>query len=61
MTHDRRILKHEEQIEALTQQVPAWIRNLPRPVTPAIMPTFGPLAGGRVISTGIIVAQPFCA
>jgi crotonobetainyl-CoA:carnitine CoA-transferase CaiB-like acyl-CoA transferase len=59
MTHDRRILKHEEQIEALKQQVPAWIRNLKRPVTPAIVPIFGPLAGIRVVGTGIIVAQPY--
>jgi len=59
MAHDRRILKHEEQIEALKPQVPAWIRNLQRPVTPAIVPTFGPLEGIRVVGTGIIVAQPY--
>jgi crotonobetainyl-CoA:carnitine CoA-transferase CaiB-like acyl-CoA transferase len=59
MAHDRRILKHEEQIEALKQQVPEWIRNLKRPVTPAIVPPFGPLEGIRVVSTGIIVAQPY--
>jgi crotonobetainyl-CoA:carnitine CoA-transferase CaiB-like acyl-CoA transferase len=59
MTHDRRILKHEEQIEALKQQVPEWIRNLKRPVTPALVPPFGPLEGIRVVSTGIIVAQPY--
>jgi crotonobetainyl-CoA:carnitine CoA-transferase CaiB-like acyl-CoA transferase len=59
MAHDRRILKHEEQIEALTQQVPEWIRNLKRPMTPAIVPPFGPLEGIRVVSTGIIVAQPY--
>ena len=57
--HDRRILKHEEQIEALKQQVPEWISNLKRPVTPAIVPPFGPLEGIRVVSTGIIVAQPY--
>jgi crotonobetainyl-CoA:carnitine CoA-transferase CaiB-like acyl-CoA transferase len=59
MAHDRRILKHEEQIEALKQQVPEWIRNLKRPVTPAIVPPFGPLEGIRVVSIGIIVAQPY--
>ncbi len=59
MAHDRRILKHEEQIEALKPQVPAWIRNLKRPMTPAIVPTFGPLEGIRVVGTGIIVAQPY--
>src|ERR1051325_3897913 len=59
MTHDRRILKHEEQIEALKQQVPAWIRNLTRPVTPAIVPKFGPLEGIRVVGTGILIAQPY--
>jgi crotonobetainyl-CoA:carnitine CoA-transferase CaiB-like acyl-CoA transferase len=59
MAHDRRILKHEEQIEALKQQLPEWIRNLQRPVTPALVPPFGPLEGIRVVSTGIIVAQPY--
>ena len=59
MAHDRRILKHEEQIETLKQQVPEWIRNLKRPVTPAIVPPYGPLEGIRVVSTGIIVAQPY--
>jgi crotonobetainyl-CoA:carnitine CoA-transferase CaiB-like acyl-CoA transferase len=59
MAHDSRILKHEEQIEALKYQIPAWIRDLPRPATPALIPTFGALAGIRVVSTGIIVAQPY--
>src|SRR5579859_5145764 len=59
MGHDQRILKHEEQIEDLKRQVPTWIKALPRPVTPAIIPTFGPLTGIRVVSTGIIVAQPY--
>jgi crotonobetainyl-CoA:carnitine CoA-transferase CaiB-like acyl-CoA transferase len=59
MAHDRRILKHEEQIEALKQQLPEWIGNLKRPVTPAIVPPFGPLEGIRIVSTGIIVAQPY--
>ncbi len=59
MVHDRRILKHEAQIEDLKQQIPTWIKALPRPATPAIIPTFGPLTGIRVVSTGIIVAQPY--
>src|SRR6266850_7208992 len=59
MVHDDRIVKHEEQIEALRTKVPQWITNLPRPVTPAIIPSFGPLTGIRVVSTGIIVAQPY--
>src|SRR5262249_40954702 len=29
------------------------------PATPAITPTFGPLAGIRVVSTGIIIARPY--
>ncbi|MGH8056591.1 MAG: CaiB/BaiF CoA transferase family protein, partial [Candidatus Entotheonellia bacterium] len=36
-----------------------WIRNLNRPKTPAVIPKFGPLEGIRVVSTGIIVAQPY--
>jgi hypothetical protein len=59
MTHDRRILRHEEQIEILQRQMPAWSKDLPRPATPAIIPPSGPLAGIRVVSTGIIVAQPY--
>jgi len=59
MVHDDRIVKHEEQIEALRTKVPQWITNLPRPVTPAIVPKFGPLEGVRVVGTGILVAQPY--
>jgi len=59
MVHDPRIVKHQDQIEALSVSVPKWIVSLPRPVTPAIVPTFGPLQGIRVVSTGIIVAQPY--
>ena len=59
MVHDDRIVKHEEQIEALRTKVPEWITNLPRPVTPAIVPRFGPLEGVRVVGTGILVAQPY--
>src|SRR5215470_14608658 len=59
MPHDRRILRHEEHIEVLQRQIPAWIKDLPRPVTPSLIPAFGPLTGIRVVSTGIIVAQPY--
>src|SRR5262249_39973921 len=59
VVHDPRILQHEDQIEALSAKVPRRIATLPRPVTPAIVPTFGPLQGIRVVSTGIIVAQPY--
>jgi crotonobetainyl-CoA:carnitine CoA-transferase CaiB-like acyl-CoA transferase len=59
MAHDQRILKHEEQIAALQTQIPAWISTLSRPATPALIPSFGPLTGIRVVSTGIIVAQPY--
>ena len=52
-------MKHEEQIEALRAKVPQWITNLARPVTPAIVPKFGPLEGVRVVGTGILVAQPY--
>src|SRR5262245_25403630 len=59
VVHDPRILQHEDQIATLNARVPPWIATLPRPVTPAIAPTFGPLQGLRVVSTGIIVAQPY--
>jgi hypothetical protein len=59
MAHDQRILKHEEQIEDLKTQILPWISTLPRPATPALTPSFGPLAGSRVVSTGISVAQPY--
>lgn len=59
MAHDTRILKHEDRIEELKKKVPEWIRNLKRPVTPAVIPQFGPLEGIRIVSSGIIVAQPY--
>jgi len=59
MTHDKRILKNEEQIEALKKTVPDWIRNLKRPLTPALSPPFGPLEGIRAVGTGVFVAQPY--
>ena len=57
--HDKRILKHEDQIEALRESVPEWIRNLKRPTPPALSPRFGPLEGIRVVGTGVFVAQPY--
>jgi len=59
VAHDTRIVKHEDQIAALSAKIPDWIANLSRPMAPAIAPTFGPLRGIRVVSTGIIVAQPY--
>ena len=61
MAHDQRILKHEDQIEELRKKVPDWVMRLKRPPTPAVMPPFGPLEGIRVVSTGIIIAQPISA
>src|SRR5208283_2107872 len=61
MAHDKRIVKSEETIEELRKTIPAWIKELKRPQTPAVIPRFGPLEGIRVISTGIIVAQPYMA
>jgi len=49
MTHDQRLLKHEDQIEELRTKVPEWIRRLERPATPALIPKFGPL-----VSTGFL-------
>jgi crotonobetainyl-CoA:carnitine CoA-transferase CaiB-like acyl-CoA transferase len=59
MPHDRRLLRHEEHIEVLQRQIPTWIKDLPRPATPTLIPAFGPLAGLRVVGTGIIIAQPY--
>src|SRR5262245_39396413 len=59
MAHDARIVKHEDEIAALGTHVPDWIATLSRPMTPAVAPAFGPLQGIRVVSTGIIVAQPY--
>lgn len=61
MDHDRRILKHEEEIEKLREHVPEWIRNLERPKDPGLVPRFGPLQGIRVVSSGIVIAQPYAA
>ena len=59
MAHDRRILKDEEQIDELRKKVPDWIMRLERPVTPAVMPRFGPLEGIRAVGTGVLIAQPY--
>jgi len=59
MDHDRRILKHEDQIEELRKNLPEWVKRLERPPTPLLVPKFGPLEGVRVVSTGVLVAQPF--
>lgn len=59
MPHDPRILKHEDQIETIRAGLPDWVRRLERPVTPSLIPRFGPLEGIRVVSTGVFVAQPF--
>ena len=59
MTHDPRIVKNEDQIEDLRKTIPDWIKRLERPATPTMVPAFGPLEGLRVISSGIVVAQPF--
>lgn len=59
MVHDARILRNEDQIEALRLTVPEWIKRLERPQTPAITPTFGPLEGIRAVGTGVLIAQPY--
>lgn len=59
--HDPRIVKNEEQIEKLKHTIPDWIKNLRRPETPLLAPKFGPLQGIRVVSSGIVIAQPFAA
>src|SRR6476646_742811 len=59
MTHDPRLLKREDEIEALRAKVPEWINRLERPATPALIPKFGPLEGIRVVSTGVLIAQPY--
>jgi crotonobetainyl-CoA:carnitine CoA-transferase CaiB-like acyl-CoA transferase len=59
MEHDKRILKNEEEIEKLRATIPEWIKNLKRPETPSLIPKFGPLQGIRVVSSGIVIAQPF--
>jgi crotonobetainyl-CoA:carnitine CoA-transferase CaiB-like acyl-CoA transferase len=57
--HDPRLLKAEDEIEELRKKLPDWIRRLERPATPAIIPKFGPLEGIRVVSTGVLIAQPY--
>src|SRR6516225_5447846 len=59
MAHDPRLIRHEDAIEDLKPAIPDWIKNLERPATPCVVPAFGPLEGIRVVSTGILVAQPF--
>jgi crotonobetainyl-CoA:carnitine CoA-transferase CaiB-like acyl-CoA transferase len=59
MAHDQRILKREDQIEELGKKVPDWIMRLQRPVTPAVIPKFGPLEGIRAVGTGVFIAQPY--
>jgi crotonobetainyl-CoA:carnitine CoA-transferase CaiB-like acyl-CoA transferase len=59
MTHDTRLIKDEERIEQLRKTVPDWIKRLERPATPALIPAFGPLEGIRVVSTGVLIAQPY--
>ena len=59
VAHDPRLVKNEAEIEALREKLPEWITRLERPATPAIIPKFGPLEGIRVVSTGIIIAQPY--
>jgi crotonobetainyl-CoA:carnitine CoA-transferase CaiB-like acyl-CoA transferase len=59
MTHDPRILKHEDRIDEIRKNLPDWIARLQRPPTPSLMPKFGPLEGIRAVGTGVLVAQPF--
>lgn len=61
MAHDKRLLKQEDQIEKLKEAIPDWIKNLKRPETPMLTPKFGPLEGIRVVSSGIVIAQPWTA
>jgi hypothetical protein len=59
MPHDPRILKHEDRIEEIRNNLPDWITRLQRPLTPSLIPKHGPLEGIRAIGTGVLVAQPF--
>src|SRR5438552_18998469 len=59
MAHDPRIVHDEASIESLARQMPEWVKTLERPATPALIPTFGSLAGLRVVGTGVLIAQPF--
>ena len=57
--HDERLVASEESVEDFQRQVPEWIKRLERPTTPAVIPTFGPLAGLRAVGTGVLIAQPY--
>ena len=59
MAHDPRLLKNQDLIADLRKTLPDWITRLQRPVTPAVVPGFGPLEGIRVVGTGTFVAQPY--
>src|ERR1700758_1978673 len=59
MPHDSRIVKHEDRIENIRNDLPEWITRLPRPPTPSLLPKFGPLEGIRAVGTGVLVAQPY--
>ena len=59
MTHDPRLIKHQDTIEDLKPAIPDWIKNLKRPATPCVVPAFGPLEGVRVVGTGQLIAQPY--
>ena len=59
VTHDERLVASDDVIDAYKQRVPDWIKSLKRPATPAVTPTFGPLAGIRAVGTGVLIAQPY--
>src|ERR1700677_729716 len=59
MTHDPRILKHQDSIAAIRDNLPDWIKRLERPAAPVLMPKFGPLEGIRAVGTGVLVAQAY--
>ena len=59
MQHDARILKHEDTITDIRDNLPDWIKRLERPTAPVLMPKFGPLEGIRAVGTGVLVAQPY--
>src|SRR5215475_13142535 len=59
MAHDQRIVGDEARIEILRRTIPDWIKDLRRPPTPSLMPSFGPLEGIRAVGTGVLVAQPY--
>ena len=57
--HMTNVVVGDDRIEEYRRQIPDWIQQLERPPTPTLMPAFGPLAGIRVVSTGVLVAQPY--